>query len=152
MRDGQLETIELIAKALRSALEQADFSKNCSGQLLNFPRECCNHASNLLLIFFREAGVEGFTSVFGNRPDTDRPDAGHVWVQRGDLVVDITADQFPGQNLKPVIVGESEWHKSRYIRDEGPLNDRMIHHYQETTSIYDQVISTGKMQPVLPSR
>ncbi len=152
MRDDQLETIERIAEALRSAMEVADFSKNCGSSLRNFPRECCNYASDLLLIFFAESRVDGFTSVLGSRPDTDKLDAGHVWVQRGDLVVDITADQFPGQNLKPVIVGESEWHRSRYLKDEGPLNENIIQVYRRITSIYDQVIATGKMPPALRSR
>lgn len=152
MTDDQLETIIRIAEALRRAMELADFSKNCGGQLRNFPRECCNHASYLLLIFFNEAGVDGFTSVLGSRPDTNKEDAGHEWVQRGDIVADITADQFSGQDLKSVIVGESEWHRSRYLRDEGPLNVAIIRHYKETTSIYDRILATGKMQPVLIGR
>lgn len=37
--------------------------------------------------------------------------ASHVWLQRDTLIVDITADQFIGEGVAPVIVTtESVWH------------------------------------------
>jgi hypothetical protein len=106
MTDDML-LIKEIASQLRRAMEFADFS-DCPSNLAGFPSQCCDHAGSLLMILFRECGIEGFEMLRGQHPNCGR-DQWHVWIQRGNVVVDITADQFGGQH-QSVIVGESLWH------------------------------------------
>ncbi len=78
-------------------------------QMRDFPHGACGDATMLLGAYLVDSGISGFEYV-----NSQRPYGGdwwcHSWLQRGDLVVDITADQFsdaPG----PVIVDErSGWH------------------------------------------
>jgi len=62
----------------------------------------------MLLLYFRQLGIEGFQTYSGIDP-TDEQER-HQWLQKRDLVVDITADQFPGIDNKAVVTRSSAWH------------------------------------------
>ncbi len=73
-----------------------------------FPVECCHHACSLLLLYFKRVGIEGFQTYSGTHPTNK--DKKHLWLQKGDIVIDITADQFPEIGKKVIVTRESPWH------------------------------------------
>lgn len=104
MTSAQITELRRIAERMRNVLESAN-----SPRLANFPREKCNIACRLLARYVLEHTKIGpCAEVYGKRPDGKV--GGHVWLQIGDVILDITADQFGQQ---PVIVArESAWHES----------------------------------------
>lgn len=74
--------------------------------LENFPKGSCGDASLLLAKFLNENGCGSFDYVLGQRNNHS-----HAWLEQGDLIIDITADQF-NDNKNPVIVTtDNYWHK-----------------------------------------
>lgn len=138
-----VEVIDL-AFRLRRAMETADFT-DCPRQLHCFPHECCDLTCSLLLVLFHEAGIDGFCLVKGKRPGGKTRECGHVWVQRGDTVVDITADQFEGTNNPSVIVGRSVWHATLEGVAESDALDFDISYVKQVTPTYERVYATGHL-------
>jgi len=111
MRDVELDRIRAVAERYRSALESTPFGDR-DGSLTDFPERCCHHASFLLLCHFGQLGIEGFAIYQGTSPEDESQK--HQWLQKGDLVVDITADQFLRHGLPSVVVThDSAWHRAR---------------------------------------
>jgi len=100
-----------IARNLRATIERAKSGNAGITWLPRFPENCCNFAANLVLLELSEAGGERLRRMLGTVVD-DRGDdlATHVWVQAGDLVVDIAADQF--EQPKVIVEHLSSWHNS----------------------------------------
>ena len=94
------------AESLRATIHRARDAGADIRWLPRFPTDCCNFASNLLLLDLSDAGVEHVRRVIGTVSDDD--DQRHVWIKAGKYDVDICADQF-GQ---PSIIAEerSGWH------------------------------------------
>lgn len=80
------------------------------GWTRRFPRECCDHASKLLFILLYQSGCRGISYVRADCGD----DGLHVWLQWKDLIIDITADQFPEFDSY-VLTPNSVWHDSQRI-------------------------------------
>lgn len=99
------------AQNLRATIERAKGGNAGISWLPRFPDNCCNFAANLLLLELSDAGSERLRRMIGTVHD-DRGDdvATHVWVQAGDLVVDIAADQF--EQPKVIVEHLSSWHCS----------------------------------------
>lgn len=97
--DSRIETQKIFALAsvVRKALEEVP-KNQLPITLCNFPHGSCGDASLLLGEFLTDRGFGKFHYVLG-----ELNQASHAWLQKDGLVVDITADQFPG-NLDPVIV------------------------------------------------
>lgn len=99
------------ARDLRATIEKAKSGNASIAWLSRFPKNCCNFAANLLLIELADAKFKPLRRMIGTILD-DRGDdvANHVWVQCGDVAIDITADQY-GQ---PTVIAESQsgWHLS----------------------------------------
>lgn len=108
------QRVELIAHAVRRAIEM------CSPAELPwpiFPSGACGDASLVLGQLLDDAGIAGFEYVCGNKyKDDGEWYSSHGWLWNGELIVDITADQFPDVH-EPVIVSlDSEWHR-QWIQD-----------------------------------
>jgi len=74
-----------------------------------FPGGWCDDCSRVLGSLLREQGENGFERVVGRRGE--HLEKSHVWLRRGDLIVDITADQFPEEGTAPVMVTTDHvWH------------------------------------------
>lgn len=100
----RLDTIVVLATILRHAFEVADRSKLMIG-LQSFPGGACGDASLILAHLLSEHGCGEFDYMNGRRDDR-----WHAWLQRGPLIVDITADQF-NDGMPPVFVSmSSDWH------------------------------------------
>lgn len=100
--------VERIATIVRTIIEQV--SVTMYHPLGRFPHGWCDDTSRVLAILLREQGEVGFERVCGTRRGSET--ATHVWLQRGELVVDITADQFDDEVSAPVIVSaDARWHR-----------------------------------------
>ena len=108
-----------IFKEVRNFREAIDIAKK-DGKFAslypfnNFPKECCEHASDLLAQYLLEKGIKTRKVNGGLKSDETWH---HVWLlTEDDIVIDITGDQFIGEipklNEKP---------KSVYIGKEGEL-------------------------------
>jgi hypothetical protein len=74
-----------------------------------FPNGWCDDCSRVLGILLREQGESGFMRVVGRRGE--HSEKTHVWLRRGSLIVDITADQFQDEISSPVMVTtDHSWH------------------------------------------
>jgi len=108
----------------------------------SFPGGTCSDTSLVLGAFLTDAGFDGFELVSG---EGDRRQDGicpsHAWLQREQLVVDITADQFadgPG----PVVVTETpEWHRRFRVmwKDAGDFRDYPPDYVGTARQLYDFV-------------
>jgi hypothetical protein len=93
-----------LAKTFRNAIEACDKSR-LPVTFSKFPNGACGDASLLLAKFLQEHGYGSFDYVCGERNGHS-----HAWLQAGDLVVDVTGDQFE-DNKRPVVVeSKSSWH------------------------------------------
>jgi hypothetical protein len=70
--------------------------------LANFPTGSCADASMLLGTYFKDNGINGFILIKGRRGEGNSLET-HYWLEKGDMLVDITGDQFEGTNEEVVI-------------------------------------------------
>jgi len=94
--NDEMESIRRVVARYREAIEETHFDAMTDGNLEVFPERCCHHASALLLLHFSELGISGFEKFEGTVPGLEERYNKHNWLQRGVLIVDITADQFAG--------------------------------------------------------
>lgn len=100
------------ARAFRTAIERCDRS-TLTARLANFPLGSCGDAVPLLGTYLIEIGHSPFDYLLGHIGSEGTGNwPSHAWLQRGNLVVDITADQFPGISDSVIVKEHSEWHKS----------------------------------------
>jgi hypothetical protein len=91
----------------RNALERADLG--FLPTLADFPSGSCGDASLLLGQFLRDSGFGDFDYVCGEIFEAGRMRT-HAWLQRGGLIIDITADQFHDIDLPVLITDDHTWH------------------------------------------
>ncbi len=97
------------ARILRATLDNARSGNTTIAWLPRFPQRCCNFAANLLLLELADAGFTRLRRMMGTVQDPRGDDlAAHVWVQAGDLTVDITADQYGQPDV--IVEPNSNWH------------------------------------------
>lgn len=113
---GDPLAIVQFATAFRNAIEQMveegglDFFEG-------FPTGCCDEASLFLATALREAGLGAFSCVVCEALPEDvlmiggTEPMGHVWCQQGDLIVDITGDQFRDGPPPVLVTTHSSWHE-----------------------------------------
>ena len=117
-------------KALEIALENGELSK-CP-IFKNFPNECCDLTCDLLGYYLLGFGIDSYQTVAGYYCDSSRR---HAWlVVNGDIVIDITGDQFnnnlnQGVVIPAVYIGkESQFHRSfcvdRVIEENMPFMNK----------------------------
>lgn len=76
-----------------------------------FPRGACGDTALVLGQVLDDEGVEGFKYVCGNKYESDGRPSSHAWLQSGEWIVDITADQFPDVHESVIVTNKSEWHE-----------------------------------------
>lgn len=91
--------------AFRNAIEATPKNK-LPITFSNFPRGACGDATPLLGTFLIAHGFEPFDYMLGERRSSS-----HAWLQRGNLVVDVTADQFADCDTSVIVSGDSAWHR-----------------------------------------
>jgi hypothetical protein len=112
MTNDEISQIKILANRFRSAIESVDRAK-LPISFLEFPRGSCGDTALLLYKYLSGHGHERFVYVCGLRDDYS-----HGWLKRGDLIVDITGDQFPDNNQRICVMRNSTWHSQFEIDDE----------------------------------
>lgn len=128
------ERITNIVTQYREALDTvvSDAGKELPGNLSSFPNDCCHHASKMLLLFFSDMRIFDFEMYSGRVPGRKVNHDEHVWLQRGDLIVDITTDQFEDESLPSVIVTEnSNFHKKLNGQAGKPITHEMLQRWRK---------------------
>ena len=129
MTHPHIKTIERRAREFRTALE------NCPRNLLpvgfeKFPTGSCADASLLLGKYLRDNGLGEFECVLadaGSHSDDDWHS--HAWLRQGELIIDITADQFPDFDYPVFVATGSRWHKKYRIKDVHPADYEIYDDY-----------------------
>jgi hypothetical protein len=85
--------------------------ENCDKNLLpasfhSFPTGSCGDASIILAHYLKEKGFGEFDYILGGRMGKS-----HNWLAQGEIIIDITADQFVDNNESVIVTINSEWHK-----------------------------------------
>lgn len=112
---NEIEAIRDLARRFRRAIEQCD-RKYLPIAFAEFPVGSCGDASLLLAKFLQQNGYAGFSYISRMRNDRS-----HAWLQKNDLVVDITADQFDDQSMPVIVEMASAWHET--FRRNGTRDD-----------------------------
>lgn len=89
--DATTSNVGRIAALVRVIVEEVNSSIWHPNGL--FPGGWCDDCSRILGTLLSEQGGHGFERVVGRRGE--HLEKSHVWLRRGELIVDITADQFP---------------------------------------------------------
>jgi hypothetical protein len=101
--------VEGIARALRNAIEMCEPTKL---PWPAFPHGACGDTSLILGQVLHDTGIKGFDYVGGNKHrDNGEWYSSHGWLQNGEWIVDITADQFPDVETPVIVTNCSEWHQ-----------------------------------------
>lgn len=106
MDEQEIDRLRKQITAFRGAIQDAQ-AANDDGlmYMMRFPSNCCDHASKFLFLWLFDLGHRNFTWVTAKVGD-----ASHVWLELGGIIIDITADQFPGVTTKVVVDRSSKWH------------------------------------------
>lgn len=114
-----------IALRVRKAIESVQ-PQDLPITFSHFPRGACGDASLLLGTYFEEScGLPPFEYICGERGTYEQDNwTSHAWLQRGDLVVDITADQFFDAPAPVIVAAPSIWHLGFEIESKHVSNLR----------------------------
>jgi len=110
--------IKDVATHFRETMElhKSDFGVTFS----NFPSGACGDATLVLGTHLKDISLGKFNYMVGNYHGIEENSwSSHVWLQSGQLVIDITADQFPNVDDKVIVSNNSIWHST--------LNGRALH-------------------------
>lgn len=117
-----MEAVRICAERFRAALERCD--RNLLPiALQDFPNGSCGDAALLLAKYLQKSGLGRFDYVCGTLyKDGELGFQSHAWLQREDVIVDITADQFDEVQEPVLITRDHSWHKhfeekSRHVAD-----------------------------------
>lgn len=91
MRRAAIKEIDFEARRFRRALEKADKLALPDG-LRNFPCGACGDASLILAKYLASRNLGPFEYVSGETRAAGFQT--HAWLEKGELIIDITADQF----------------------------------------------------------
>ena len=76
----------------------------------NFPRGCCGDASELLAAYLKDQGLGNFSYVSGWCRQLDDTGFSHAWLEKDDLILDVTVDQFEAGKERPLVTTDQTWH------------------------------------------
>lgn len=105
-----LEELTRLSREFRAAIEGADKARLFI-TFENFPRGSCGDAALLLARYLSDHGAGMADYVLGAR-GVGNDAHSHAWLQLGDLIIDITADQFPDQPEPVIVATDSPWHEA----------------------------------------
>lgn len=100
--------IEREARRFRSAIERCD-ARRLPITLADFPGGACGDAALLLAKHLQLAVIWPLMYVCGWMAMAHRNQS-HAWLEYGDLIIDITADQFEGISDPVIVTADRAWH------------------------------------------
>jgi len=102
----EIQLINESVSRFRFCLEQ------CSNQLgpsfSAFPAGCCGDVAELLAAFLKDGQHGNFAYVSGWRVGANA--TSHAWLEKGDILVDATIDQFPDAHGQSMVSRDRRWH------------------------------------------
>lgn len=130
-----------IAISFRMAIIKAKQNKefNNKDRMFNFPRGCCDDSCDLLAYYLHDRYQIHAKQVNGVYRDNDFYNTtNHAWLTVNDIIIDITADQFPSliEYVNGIYVGsDSEFYRQlddiKFIDNcDIKENFRLWHDYQ----------------------
>ncbi|MFL6255315.1 MAG: hypothetical protein ACJ74T_09840 [Pyrinomonadaceae bacterium] len=129
MDDVEMVAIESRAREFRAALEVCD-PRLLTVCLEEFPHGACGDASLLLAEYLHECGLGPFDYVCGEKCDGNDDFQSHAWLQKGDVIVDITADQFEGAPGSVIVTRSLDFHRQFEVENR---HSAELRHYDERT-------------------
>ncbi len=103
--------IKTLSEKFRQAILRCDRSE-LPYSFDNFPANSCSEASRLLGTYLKDNGFGDFNFVKGKRGHGDTLET-HYWLQKDNVIVDITANQFNGIDAVVLITNmDSALHNS----------------------------------------
>lgn len=99
--------VESLARVFRSAMDAADRS-SWGIEFSHFPKGACGDTSLMLGEFLFERGCGSFDYISGFCGSGT-----HAWIEKSDLILDITGDQFSDFGQRVYVSRDRTWH-SRY--------------------------------------
>jgi hypothetical protein len=132
--DLDLGRIKHLAGQFRDAIEACDQARLPS-TFQDFPTGACGDATLLLGKYLEQNGFGNFDYVFGAQAGKT-----HAWLQKADLFVDITADQFADNDHRVIVEYASAWHglfqeELSYVADFENYGDVMRDGYRATYAL-----------------
>lgn len=122
-----LPVLKNIARQMRAAIESIPFD-SLPLQMAYFPAGACMDTSILLGAYLVDLGHPGFELISGIRGNwEDDTWTSHAWLARGDLVIDITADQFNDAPTGVIVKSPSIWHQQFHGETIGCSDFRSWH-------------------------
>ncbi len=94
MRVSNIDKIKVLSKRFRQAILNCDRSE-LHYSFNDFPVGSCSEASRLLATFLKDNGFGDFNFVKGKRGQGEALET-HYWLEKDNVIVDITANQFEG--------------------------------------------------------
>ncbi len=115
--DKELERIYALAEQCRSLIE-ASRRDELSVPMRCFPSGSCEPTCLHLEAWLSKFDETGFQlkGCFWSEPGGNH--WSHIWLQRDDLIVDITADQFDSCNNGVIVSRSSDWHYQLALKGE----------------------------------
>ena len=143
MNDADFQNLSIQARRFRAALEAAIARGNFSSSFKHFPAAACDYSSTLLGIYFlRTLGLRFHLICSERRNPRKAENQYHAWLQLGEVIVDITSDQFEELKGTIVITRRGDWHKQwKVVSDESPEKAFRAEIVEAYEDLYQKVIS-----------
>lgn len=135
-----------IAQKFREAIVAvgtSGFPGTTSLGLCSFPNGCCGDACNTLATFvYEKLGVIS-DYAHGQHGGENGTIGSHAWLQVGETIIDITADQFNerGHSMPPVFVGHAnEFYKSFQVEARPDARIPALDQYHDLRVAYETIL------------
>lgn len=99
-----MEQLEILARGFREAIERTPVNQ-LPISFQNFPAGACGDATLLLGHYLKAQGLSASNYVLGMRDSYT-----HAWLQHGEIIIDITADQFAEIEQSVIVTADPAWH------------------------------------------
>jgi hypothetical protein len=119
-----METQRILKMAIqfRLAIESTPPEDRPIG-MQDFPNGACGDTALLFGAYLVDHAIPGFKYICGERgSNADNTWFSHAWLQRNDLVVDLTADQFSDAPAGVIVSSPLPWHK-QFRTEQGQESD-----------------------------
>ena len=110
--NNEIYKLKELATKFRTAIMKCKL-KTPLISMQNFPYGACGDATLLLAKYFNDNKCGGFYYVLGYWGNKS-----HAWLQKGDIIIDITADQFNSQNTSVIFMKGHKWRTKHKIESK----------------------------------
>lgn len=112
--ETDIEAIAVAAYQVRAALDQLAATHQLDSAVAGqFPEDCCGFSCEVLGQYLIDKGINSCQYVLASSSQNN-----HAWLQIGGVVIDITGDQFVGQQRPAVYIGAKDAWFDKWARTE----------------------------------